>query len=183
MVRINVAQLLKSPIGTVRGYNVSDTVDIGGSGCLVEGEVTLMRTNRSVLVEGELYTEVDLSCSRCLSLFSCPLAINIEEEYFPTTDILTGSILPLPGEPGSFTIDEFNILDLSEAIRQYALLTIPMKPLCRQDCAGLCPACGSNLNHTSCNCPSESIDPRWAELNKLVYSNNQPLGNEEKGTQ
>ncbi|UCH43375.1 MAG: DUF177 domain-containing protein [Dehalococcoidales bacterium] len=182
MVRVNVAQLLKSPIGTVRVYDVSDNVDIGGSDYLVEGEVTLMRTNRSVLVEGELYTDIELSCSRCLSPFGCPITINIEEEYFPTTDILTGSLLPLPGEPGSFTIDELNILDLSEAIRQYALLTIPMKPLCRQDCAGLCPVCGSNLNHMSCNCPSESIDPRWAGLYKLVVSNNQPLGNEEKGT-
>ena len=178
---VNVAQLLKATLGTVRGYNVSDMVDIAGSSYLVEGEVTLMRTNRSVLVEGELYTEVELSCSRCLSSFGCPLTINIEEEYFPTTDILTGSSIPVPGEPGNFTIDEYNILDLSEAIRQYALLAIPMKPLCRQDCAGLCPACGCNLNHTSCNCPSESIDPRWAELSKMVLINNQPSGNEEKG--
>ena len=182
-MEINVAQLLKAPIGTVRGYKVSDTVDITGSDYLFEGKVRLMRTNRSILVKGELNAEIELSCSRCLVPFGCPLTINIEEEFFPTTDIITGSSLPLPDEPGDFTIDEYNILDLSEAIREYALLTVPMKPLCREDCAGLCFTCGGNLNQTSCNCSSESVDPRWSELSKLVLSNNQPSGNKEKGTQ
>jgi len=46
-----------------------------------------MRTDRSILVKGTLHTEVEVTCSRCLSLFSCPLALNIEEEYFPTADV------------------------------------------------------------------------------------------------
>ena len=117
-----------------------------------------------------------------MSLFSSPLTLNIEEEFFPTTDIITGAPVSLPDEPGYFTIDKHNILDLTEAIRQYALLAIPMKPLCRRDCAGLCPSCGSNLNQASCNCPAEPVDPRLSALGKLVLVKSEASASEQKGT-
>ncbi|MBM2825877.1 MAG: ribosomal L32-like protein [Dehalococcoidales bacterium] len=155
---INVAQQLKAPVGLTRDYVVSEMVDIAGSSHLVEGEVQLIRTNRGFLVRTTLHTDVDLPCSRCLTLFRYPLSINIEEEYFPTNNIITGEPLPLPDEPDCFTIDEHNILDLTEALRQYTLMAIPMKPLCSEDCAGLCPGCGGNLNQASCHCSTRVID-------------------------
>jgi uncharacterized protein len=182
MVQINVSQQLKSPIGSTRNYEVSETVNITDGDRLLQGKVELMRIDRSILAKGILHTEIELTCSRCLSLFCYPLTLNIEEEYFPTTDVVTGDSLPLPDEPGCFTIDENNILDLTEAIRQYALLTIPMKPLCGEDCAGLCPTCGYNLNQGPCNCPPKPADPRWSELSKLVLTNNQTSVNKQKGT-
>jgi len=181
MVQINVSQQLKDPIGSIRDYVVNEIVDIAGGNSPVQGEVGLMRTDRSILAKGTLHTEIELTCSRCLSLFSCPLTLNIEDEYFPTSDTVTGDSLPLPDEPGCFTIDEYNILDLTEAIRQYALMAAPMKPLCGEDCAGLCPTCGCNLNQASCNCPPEPADSRWSELGKLVLADNQAPVNEQKG--
>ncbi|MBI2328662.1 MAG: DUF177 domain-containing protein [Chloroflexi bacterium] len=178
MVQINVSQLLKAPIGSVRNYQINDIVNIADDDCLVQGEVRLMRTNRSIIVNGRLRTEIERTCSRCLNLFSCPLTLNIEEEYFPTMDVVTGSPLSLPDEPGCFTIDENNILDLTEAIRQYALLAIPMKPLCHQDCIGLCLTCGSNLNQAPCHCPPQPADSRWAELTKLVLADSKTPLNE-----
>ncbi len=183
MVQINVSQLLKASIGTIRNYDVSGIVDIEGDNHTVKGEVRLMRTDRGILARGTLHTESELTCSRCLSLFNCPLTLNIEEEYFPTTEIITGAALPLPDEPGCFTIDENNILDLTEAIRQYALLATPMKPLCHQDCAGICPTCGVNLNQASCDCPPEPADSRWSELSKLVLTDTEASLKEQKGTQ
>lgn len=168
VVQINVSQQLKSPIGTKRNYQVSEMVDIDGNNRLVQGEVELTRTERSLLVQGVLRTEAELACSRCLSVFSCPLTLDIEEEYFPTTDVVSGTALPLPDDPDSFTIDKHNILDLTEAIRQYMLLAIPMKPLCYEDCAGLCPTCGHNLNQSPCNCPPQHADPRWSKLFNLA---------------
>lgn len=168
MVQINVSQQLKTSIGTTRDYDVNGIVDIEGGNCTVKGTVRLTRTDRSILAKGSIQTEIELTCSRCLSPFNCPLTLTIEEEYFPTTDIYSGTPLPLPDEPGCFTIDEHNILDLTEAIRQYAILAIPMKPLCHQDCAGLCPTCGANLNLSSCNCPPSPTDPRWSKLQELV---------------
>jgi len=157
---------------------VGDIIDIVGSNSRVDGEVRLMRTDQGILVKGTLHAEVELSCSRCLNLFDCPLTLRIEEEYFPTTDVVTGVSLPPPDEPDCFTIDEHNLLDLTEAVRQYALIAIPMKPLCREDCAGLCTRCGCNLNQGPCNCPPEPADPRWAELSKLVSANHQASINE-----
>lgn len=148
MTQINVAQLLKSPIGTVRYYLVNEMVNIADDRCLVQGEIELTRTNRGILARGMLHTEIELTCSRCLSPFHCSLSINIEEEYFPVTDIATGDSLPSPEDEDAFTIDEHNILDLGEALRQYALLAVPMKPLCREDCAGICPPQDINVSHS-----------------------------------
>lgn len=170
MAQINVSQLLKAPIGTIREHRLNDNIDIAGGSRLIQGEVQLTRADRSILVKGTLNTEVELTCSRCLNLFSCLLTLNIEEEYFPTKDIITDVSLSSPEEPGSFTIDGNNILDLTEAISQYALLAIPMKPLCHEDCAGLCPTCGANLNQGPCGCPAKPADPRWSKLIQFTSS-------------
>jgi uncharacterized protein len=110
-------------------------------------------------------------------LFSCPLTLNIEEEFSPTTDVVSGAVLPLPEEPGSFTINEHHVLDLAEAVRQYALLTLPMKPLCREDCAGLCSSCGHNLNQGPCDCQPQIVDPRWSKLKELALIKNSTVNN------
>ena len=169
-MQINVAQLLKESIGSTRDYGVDGVVDITGSGIesRVCGEVGLMRTDRGVLVKGTLRTEAEVACGRCLALCSYPLVLNIEDEYFPTVDVNTGASVVVPDEPGCFTIDEQHVLDLTEAVRQYALLAVPMKPLCRQDCAGLCSGCGRNLNLGPCGCPPRQVDPRWVALTKLT---------------
>ena len=165
MLEINVSQLLKSAVGTTRKYEVDDEASIGDSTSVVRGEVMLLRTGRGILVTGKLKTEVQLTCARCLSQFRQPLTLEIEEEYFPTIDILSGVPVSVPeDEPGAFSIDQNNILDLGEAVRQYALLAVPIKPLCKQDCAGLCPACGVNLNVKTCECPPIVVDPRWQKL-------------------
>ena len=177
---INVSQQLKASIGTIRNYEVSEIVNIADGKSMVQGELGLIRTDRSILAKGTLHTEVEVTCSRCLSLFSCPLTLNIEEEYFPITDVVSGTSLPLPGEPGCFTIDEHHVIDLTEAMRQYALLAIPMKPLCREDCAGLCPNCGHNLNQGPCDCSPQETEPRWSELSKLILASDAVV-NKQKG--
>ncbi|MBM3157836.1 MAG: DUF177 domain-containing protein, partial [Chloroflexi bacterium] len=68
-------------------------------------------------------------------------------------------------------INENHILDLSEAIRQYTIMALPMKPVCREDCAGLCPHCGRNLNLGPCKCPPAPPDARWAPLLALRSEN------------
>lgn len=184
MIQINVSQLLRVSIGSTQNYEVGETVDItgDGAGSKVQGEVTLTRTNRGILVKGTLHTEVGVTCSRCLSLFPYPLILNIEEEYFPAIDVSSGAPLSLPDEPGSFTINEHHVIDLTEAARQYVLLAIPMKPLCREDCAGLCPSCGHNLNLETCDCLPQEADSRWSKLKKLVLTGD-VVENEQEGTE
>lgn len=170
---INVSQLLKAPIGSIRDYEVDGIIGVAGNDSRVQGEVRLIRTDRGILAKGELHTEVEVTCSRCLSPFSCHLKLNIEEEYFPIMDVVSGVSLPLPDEPSYFLIDARHVLDLTESMRQYALLAIPMKPICREDCAGLCPGCGHNLNEGSCNCLPQETNPHWAKLRKLVLTNDE----------
>jgi len=63
-------------------------------------------------------------------------------------------------------------IDLDEYIRDYAVLAVPMKNLCSEDCKGLCSKCGKNLNEGTCNCNEENIDPRWESIQKLKTKNN-----------
>jgi uncharacterized protein len=171
-MEINVAQLLKSPIGAEREYGLEGSIDIAGDGasCATVGRVSLTRTDSGILVRGRLFTEVGLTCSRCLGPLRCPLTISVEEEYYPTIDIITGTRLTPPEDTEHFTIDESHILDLTEAVRQAAVVSIPMKTLCKDDCAGLCPECGHNLNQGACGCPPREEDARWAVLKKIKLS-------------
>ena len=169
-MQINVSQLLQEPIGSKRDYQLNEVVDstIDGKGRQIQGECILLRTQRSILAKCVLSTEVELTCSRCLSLFQYPLKLDFEEEYLPTVDVVSGAPLPLSEEAGAFTIDEHHVIDLTEAIRQYTLLAVPMKPLCHEECTGLCQNCGHNLNQGPCDCPAQDIDPRWSKLTKLL---------------
>ncbi len=168
---IDVSQQLKETVGSTRDYEVKETVKAAGGSSVVQGEVKMVRTDRSILVKGTLHTVIEVTCSRCLGLFSYPLTLSVEEEYFPTTDVVSGAWLSLPEEPGYFTIDEHYILDLTGAIQQYVMLAIPMKPLCREDCAGLCPNCGLNLNQGTCDCLPQGVDTRCSGLSKLILAN------------
>jgi uncharacterized protein len=169
-MQINVSQLLQEPIGSTREHKFDDAADILGDGKKqrVRGECRLLRIRRGILVKCSLETEVELTCGRCLKRFSHPLKIEFEEEFLPTIDITSGMPLPRGEDTGAFTIDEHHIIDLTEPARQYALLAVPMKPLCRADCAGLCQKCGQDLNQGSCDCPTLEMDPRWSELAKLL---------------
>jgi uncharacterized protein len=180
-MQTNVAQLLKAPVGSIRTLTVNDILEDNSTQYSVQGELTLIRTNNSILVQGTLTTEASITCSRCLKSYTCRITLKIEEEYFPTIDIITGVKLPKPEEPGTFSIDEHHILDLTEAIRQYIITAIPMKPLCKETCAGLCSICGKDLNLGDCGCHQEKIDPRWSELLKLKNSNKVKITNRNKG--
>jgi uncharacterized protein len=164
-MQINVSQLLQEPVGSTREYEIDTADDIIDDGHTygVRGKCQLMRTQRSILVKCALDADVELNCSRCLSRFRQPLKIKFEEEYQPTVDIHSGAPLPAP-EDSAFTIDERHNIDLKDAVRQYSLLAVPMKALCNEHCAGLCPRCGQDLNRGRCDCPAEDIDPRWARL-------------------
>ena len=133
---VNVAQLLKEPVGSSRSYDIDKVTEeqVVGS---VKGKIMLVRSRQGILVRGKLTTEVELICSRCLNTFLCPMSFTIEEEFLPTVDVSSGLLLSLPQEADSFIIDSNHMLDLGKRICQYISLNLPMKPLCRPDCAGI----------------------------------------------
>jgi len=133
---INVAQLLKGPVGSSQSHDISGTIGEEVEG-FVEGKAKVIRISRGVLVQCKLTAEVKLICSRCLNTFLCPINFTAEEEFLPISDVPGDLALSSPEQSEGFTIDNKNILDLSELIRQYVLLNLPMKPLCRPDCPGM----------------------------------------------
>ncbi len=160
-MQINVAQLLKEPVGSTRTWDINQPTS---DGVQLWGRLTLTRTDRGVLVTGKLHASVIVTCSRCLGTARQQLLLNIEEEFSPAVDVATGIELPPAEEPDTFSMDEHHVLDLQEVVRQYIVMAIPMKPLCREDCAGLCPQCGRNLNEGPCGCRESSQDSCWAPL-------------------
>ncbi|MCK5124061.1 MAG: DUF177 domain-containing protein [Dehalococcoidia bacterium] len=133
---VNVTQLLKEPVGSSQSYDISGVIDEEIKG-FVEGKAKLIHISQGVFVQCKLTTEVKLICSRCLEPFSLPISYTAEEEFVPVSDVSGDLALSSSEQSGKFTIDSKNILDLSELIRQYTLLNLPMKPLCRPDCPGI----------------------------------------------
>ncbi len=172
-MRINVAQLLKEPAGTQRSHDLSEDIrgiddDLQVQDLLV-GRVRMLRTAAGILVTATLKTAVRLECCRCLEPVCVPIELQIEEEFHPSVDIHTGAKLPLmESEEDATIIDEQHILDLAEIVRQTIFVALPMHPLCREDCAGLCAQCGQNLNEAQCDCVSQTADPRLEILKELL---------------
>jgi uncharacterized protein len=106
-----------------------------------------------------------LSCQRCLE----PLVQPVDEEL--QLLLVSGPTAPKGPEHalaeedmGVVEVPEGGEVDLRPLLIEQIQLNVPMKPLCRADCAGLCPTCGANLNQGSCNCRNDEIDPRWEGL-------------------
>ncbi len=166
---INVAQLLKEAIGASRHYQLRE-ISEGSLSPWIRGDITLTRSREGILVKAIITTQIEAVCSRCLIPFNLGINFSLEEEFLPTVDVFTGLPLAIPKESENFLIDGNHILDLSEALRQYFLLAIPLKPLCQPNCAGLCSVCGYNLNLGTCSCLREVRDQRWSKLKELRFS-------------
>lgn len=167
-MQINVAQLLKEGVGSTRSFAFDDELQIDGSQVKLHADLTLVHLKQSVLVKGIVNARTRQTCSRCLQEFDLSLALRIEEEFVQTIDVSTGLPVEITAEPDAFTIDENHIIDMSEAIRQYLLLALPMKPLCQTDCPGLCPVCGTNLKEGDCSCEKGVGDTRWTALKGML---------------
>jgi len=169
----NVAQLMKASVGTTLEYplheeDVQLDEDLKVVGPL-DGHVRIRRTNQGLLIDGWVDLVLEPSCDRCLTTFEQPMHVTFIEQFYPTVDVVTGLALPPIDEEEIFPIDDHHIVDLTEAIRQNVLTAIPMVTLCREDCAGLCPQCGHDLNLGPCDCKPE-VDTRFSILEKLLQN-------------
>lgn len=133
---INVTHLLKEPVGSSQSHDISGIIGEEVEG-FVEGKVKVIRISKGVFVQCKLNAEVKLICSRCLDAFLCPISFSAEEEFLPISDVSDDLATSSLEQSEEFTIDDKNILDLGELIRQYVLLNLPVKPLCRPDCPGM----------------------------------------------
>ena len=172
-MRFNVAQLLKEGVGARRNYSLDETFEpwpeTGTT--RVRGEITLTSMNRGIWISGPIETNASSTCARCLTLSERSVRFRVDEEYLPTVEIDSGTPVSAQesqeAKEGTFILDSHHTLDLTEAVRQYVIINLPMKPLCHQNCAGLCSTCGANLNDHPCDC-STYADSRWSPLLDLL---------------
>lgn len=107
----------------------------------VRGELLCTGSDR-VSVTGEIAARADTRCSRCLEPVSFPISAELNADYDRQPD---------PEDPDLYSF-EASTIELTDAVRDALLLNMPMRVLCGEDCRGLCPRCGANLNRTTCTC-------------------------------
>jgi uncharacterized protein len=163
-MQINVAQLLKEPVGAKRNYKVDELAG-ENSDAHATGHIDLTRTSRGILLTGKLTAQIKGLCSRCLCPTGTTIKFKMADEFFPVIDINSGSHQDVATD--EFTIDQNHILDLDEAIRQYIIMATPTKLLCKPDCPGICPVCGQEFAKGDCKHRNKPYDHRWDKLVQL----------------
>ncbi len=118
-------------------------------------------------LDGTVQTVLELSCSRCVEPFRLPVESAFDVRYLPQTEN-TGAEREIEEDDLSDAFYRDDAIDLGQLMDEQFYLALPMKPLCRADCRGLCPHCGANLNLETCGCQVRWEDPRLAELKALT---------------
>jgi uncharacterized protein len=117
---------------------------------------------------GTLRTELELPCSRCLEPFRMPIDLEFDQRYLPQSEASPEEESEVEEDDLETSFYRDDQIDLDGLVREQFYLALPMKPLCREDCRGLCPQCGTNLNTGTCNCAAAWEDPRLAPLKALT---------------
>ncbi|MHB9130621.1 MAG: YceD family protein [Armatimonadota bacterium] len=137
----------------------------------VHGKMIASSTGRVLLLEGWVDTEVEMVCFRCGTTYHQPVHAEFQEDFVvrPAQAQGQGPRVEEEEAPESRLFFEGTLdLNLDELLRQSILVALPLKPLCEDTCAGLCPRCGKPLNEGPCTCEAEKVNPRMAVLQRLL---------------
>jgi uncharacterized protein len=118
-------------------------------------------------LSGTTSTELELPCSRCLEPFRLPVEAPFDQRFLPASALDAEGEREVQDEDVDISYYRDDQIDLNELLREQFYLALPMKPLCRDDCRGLCAQCGTNLNAGTCACVTDWEDPRLAPLKGL----------------
>lgn len=126
--------------------------------------LTATKSEGNIFIRGKIKTTVISCCARCLESFEYPVDTDMNLTFVPASE------RPQQVEDTSPDLEfyEGDTIDLSRGMRDQILLAIPLKPLCKNSCRGLCPQCGVNLNVGSCNCHKVAFDSKFKILKELA---------------
>lgn len=161
-LRINVGFLVKAEPGYSRTIEFDIPTMVMATDLTVKdlrGAARFGRTPQGLVADVNLSGRTRTECARCLDEFELPIATEFTELYAFDERSVTESQLLLPAN---------HQIDLAPIGREYLLLDLPITPLCRPDCKGLCPVCGANRNREECGHDTSPIDPRFAILKDLI---------------
>jgi uncharacterized protein len=158
-LRVNAIELLRSP-GSLREVAVTVPAEsVGVEDARVSGDVVVALAATSsvdgIVVHGTVSTPWHGQCRRCLRDVDGVAVADVEEIY--QVDPRLEDAVAIVGDQ----------IDVAPVVREYVLLELPEAPLCRDDCAGICPQCGADRNESPCDCDTSVTDLRWAALEGL----------------
>ncbi len=119
-------------------------------------------------ITGRVETRLELDCSRCLEPFEAPIESAFELRYVPFEQNAGDEEREIAEDDLTTAYYKDQTVDLGALMREQFQLALPMKPLCAEDCKGLCAECGANLNKTTCGCAPKWEDPRLVALKGML---------------
>ena len=164
-MKINLRSVLQEERSSVNyeSSEVFPSLEFGGESYSFRSPVRVRlqvtNTGKSLLVQGQVVTEINVPCGRCLEEFAFPLRIDYEDEWVRAGQATEEQ------EETAFLFEK-DAVEISPRILEQIMLALPMKFICTPECRGLCPTCGANLNKEQCRCAEKPIDPRLADLAK-----------------
>lgn len=138
-----------------------------GRAQLVEEHHSKHRVIKDIRLQGEWATTLELLCARCLEPVPQNLARKFELLYRPQGSDAGKEEISVTAADAEVGYYKDHGLLLEDVLREQVLLAVPLKVICREDCKGLCPHCGMNLNAEPCSCASPSEETRWAALKEI----------------
>ena len=132
-------------------------------------EGSLSKVGREVFLKGTISTEMEMICSRCLEPLSYQVRSKVSSRYVPSQDTESHDT-DVELHASDIEVESYSEgrIDLTQAVYDQMMLSLPLSRLCREDCQGICSQCGVNRNKKNCQCSDkDSIDPRLAVLKKL----------------
>lgn len=165
MIKLNVAEIRKKLVGE-RAFNYelepseleisSEELELIGA---VQAAGRMSNVGDVLLLEASLKAEVKRCCGRCLKEFTAVTQAEVVEKFYQAS---AENI-----ENDAFVYDS-DVIDITDPLRESLLLAEPMQALCKEDCKGLCPVCGADLNQGDCGCDKLVVDPRLAALKQFI---------------
>lgn len=134
----------------------------------VELVVDVRKDARKVRLVGRVRATLEVDCSRCLEPFAIPVDAGFDTLFLPASANTGDGEKEVTDDDLGVAYYRDDVIDLGEVIREQFYLALPMKPLCRESCLGLCPVCGKNRNHEACSCKQTWEDPRLEPLKRFM---------------
>lgn len=139
----------------------------GGRAQLIEERHGKHQLVKDIRLNGELCTSLEVPCARCLEPVTQDVRRNFDLLYRPLGVDAGREEMSVTGAEAEISYYQGEGLLLEDALREQVLLSVPLKAICREDCKGLCPHCGKNLNVEPCSCSEPVADERWTALKDL----------------
>ncbi|CAN5203740.1 DUF177 domain-containing protein [soil metagenome] len=149
----------------------ADEIDLTNEDIELTGPIELVaeigKQATKTKLTGTIGTSISRDCTRCLEPVTGDLAFEFETSFVDAENGDSRADAEVSIEDLDISLVEDGKIDLADVVREQILLALPIQIFCKDDCKGMCPKCGGNLNLIDCKCSDDEIDPRWAALKGL----------------